>query len=322
MSSLPLSRIILGAGALNTQYNIDQQDDVKDLLKYAFENGINTIDTAAFYGPSEILLGQALAQLPQFKREDYYLCSKACRWETNQMEFSRDGVRRSVERSLKRLGTTYLDVLYIHDVEFGEPVGVLEAINAAFELKEEKVVRNVGISGLPLDVLAKVAKLVNLKLEKNLDFVLSYCNLTLQNNLLLTYEPKLKECGVSTIINASPLSMSLLREEATHAFHPAGPELRDRADSIGSSIAAKKHNYASVALQYAFNAWKNKPTVLGMRTVDEIKVALQDLKLSADPSESTKQLWTNIIADFGEFHNYVWQEEVPKTVRHHWDAIQ
>lgn len=317
---MTLPPIILGAGALNTQYNSDQLDDVKDVLKFAFDHGITAIDTAAFYGPSETLIGEALAALP-YKRSEYWLESKACRWETNEFDFSAASVRRSVARSLERLRTDYLDALYVHDVEFGDPKDVLVAIKTAFELKSEGVVRNVGISGLPLDIVLKAAQLAKKELGHSLDFVLSYCNLTLQNDLLLAYESKLHAAGVKNVINASPLSMSLLREEPTHKFHPADDALRARADEIGQKLLQQNENYASVALQYALHAWKGKPTVLGLRTVKEVELALQDLKASADPSADEQKLWSQIIADFGDQHNVVWQEELPKKVKHLWDAV-
>lgn len=310
--------IVFGAGAFNTQYNYDKLDDISEVLKCAIESGIVAIDTAAFYGPSEILVGEALAKLP-FKREEYMLCSKCCRWETNEFEFSRDAVRRSVNRSLERLKSPYLDVLYIHDVEFGDPDQVIKAIEAAFELKRENIVRNVGISGYPLDILLKCVKLVNEKLDDKLDCVLSYCNLTLQNNLLLEYEPKFRDLGVKYVLNASPLSMTLLRNDKTHDFHPAQPDLRARADKIGEELQAEGLSYATVALEYAFHAWKGKPTVLGLRTIEETKQALKDYKQGIKESNP---VWDRVIAEFGEFHNVTWEEELPKKVRHLWDALQ
>lgn len=96
-------------------------------LRLAFKYGINTIDTSPYYYPSEFVLGRALASLaPEHPRKSYYLCTKAGRYGPNVSEFdySPEKITSSVEASLKRLRTTYLDLVYLHDAEFvAEKVG-------------------------------------------------------------------------------------------------------------------------------------------------------------------------------------------------------
>lgn len=312
---MPFSQIVLGAGALNTQYNADQLDDVAKVLQHAFDNGITTIDTAAFYGPSEILIGEALAKL-KVERSKIAVCSKCCRWEDGRFDYSTKSVNSSVERSLNRLGVGYLDTLYIHDVEFTKPENALEAVTAAFELKKKGLVRNVGISGYPLEVLLTLAKLTKAKLGHPLDAVLSYCNLNLQNNLLLDYEPKLKNEGVKYVLNASPLSMSMLRSGPTHSFHMADQKVLETADKIGEDLHAKGIELADVATQYAIAAW-NGSTVIGIRTLSEVDAVLKNREIALH--SPNKELWAQIEKDFGQYHNATWEEELGKQHKLFWE---
>lgn len=310
--------IVFGAGAFNNQYEFEPElESPEKVLKYAFDHGITVIDTSAAYGPSEEILGRALAILKEqgVDRKSYSICSKCCRWETREFEFSRSAVNRSVERTLSRLGTTYLDVLYIHDVEFGKPDDIMEAVRAAFELKQLGKVRAVGVSGLPLDVLVTAAKLAQ-KEGTPLDAVLTYCNLTLQNDLLLNYRSAFEAAGVHRVLNASPLSMSLLRSRPTHGFHPASPELRECANQIGSKLLSHGIELADVATQYAFAMWSG-PTVIGLRTIAEVQAALANREKGTTRPQT--ELWDEIIQEFGEFHNKVWEESEAAAIKPLWD---
>ena len=169
--------------------------------------GIRAFDTAPYYGPSEIVLGNALKALDnEFPRSSYQIVrapfgstadashvltpthpqfSKCGRFGNTRdaFDYTPGGVRASVERSLARLHTTYLDTVYLHDVEciadskaprtsgdhrtalgveadaYGLGEGreavvcgdgdreVLAAIGELRRLKDAGVIRRVGISG-------------------------------------------------------------------------------------------------------------------------------------------------------------------------------
>jgi D-arabinose 1-dehydrogenase len=170
---------------------------------------MKAFDTSAYYGPSEIVLGVALRTLaPEFPRHSYKLVTivvifvlllypkpgwgvfffqftKCGRYGVTSKEFdySPATIRASVQRSLARLGTTYLDVVYLHDVEYvctrvqprsvgdhstalnteAEAYGlapgqeakvwgdgdhaVLNAIAELRKMKQEGLIKNIGISG-------------------------------------------------------------------------------------------------------------------------------------------------------------------------------
>lgn len=115
-------------------------------LRYLYVNtqiyflaiGINAFDTSPYYGHSEEILGTILNTLkPKYSRSTYYLFTKVGRYGPNKEDFdySPKRVRKSVEESCNKLNTSYLDVVYCHDVEFVSEDEVKNALTELFELK-------------------------------------------------------------------------------------------------------------------------------------------------------------------------------------------
>ena len=112
--------------------------------------GIRAFDTAPYYDDSEIVLGTALKALEhEFPRSSYQLITKVGRYggaSSSSFDYSPSTLRASVRRSLRRLHTQYLDVVYLHDVEFvascvaprmaGNHAGALGAEAEAYGLLE------------------------------------------------------------------------------------------------------------------------------------------------------------------------------------------
>lgn len=279
-----LPDIVLGAGVFNYQYADAPYDlDAVAVLRRAFELGIRALDTSAYYGPSEIIIGEALEKLrDEYPRESYMICTKAGREKVDEFIYSSEHIRFSVKRSLERLKTDYLDILYVHDVEFVSTEECLEALNEAMHMKKEGLVRNVGISGYPLDFLLYLSKKVLGLGYGPLDVVLSYSNFCLQNTLLRDYHERfLKEAEVSRVLNASPLSMSLLRSQPTHAFHPAPEDLRVAVARVSSYCSSKGVELADLASRFALRNWDG-PTVFGLSNVQEVEQAVKAYWQSRD----------------------------------------
>lgn len=127
---------------------VEERDAIR-FLNQLIDLGINYIDTSIDYGLSETLIGKALAQ----RRSDFILASKcgcrvglegAARGESHT--FTGENVTAGVEQSLRRLRTSYLDVVQVHgrpsrkELEDG---GVIEAL---LKLQRQGAVRHLGIS--------------------------------------------------------------------------------------------------------------------------------------------------------------------------------
>ncbi|CEP63910.1 D-arabinose 1-dehydrogenase (NAD(P)(+)) ARA2 LALA0_S09e05248g [Lachancea lanzarotensis] len=316
-----LPSLILGGAILNTQYTDNPESvPLTDMIRYAFDRGIRAIDTSPYYGQSEILYGRALEQLTaEYPRDNYFICSKVGRIRLDEFDYSRSSVRKSVLRSLERLKTDYIDLIFLHDVEFIETKQVLEALKELRVLKNDGIIHNFGISGYPVEFLLSVAQQSREIAEIGpLDAVLSYANLNLQNTLLEDAFLRFKdEAQVKVVENGSILSMSLLRAQETLQFHPCSPELRERAQRAAQYAAAQGKDLATLATKYALSRWVDRgPTVLGVSSIHELEIALQSYwdvvdrethELSASDVKDVNYIQETI---FGDRLNETWQSGI------------
>lgn len=114
-------------------FELPSDSAAANLLALARDAGINLLDTAPAYGESEERLGKLLAG----QRHDWVLATKAGEEfldGESHYDFSPAALRNSIERSLKRLRTDYLDLVLIHSN--GEDVKIIKQ-DAVFETLEE-----------------------------------------------------------------------------------------------------------------------------------------------------------------------------------------
>lgn len=317
-----LPPLIMGGATLNTQYNDDPtRVPLVSMLRYAMDHGIRGIDTSPYYGPSETLYGNALDAIKdEYARDTYYICTKVGRIRLDEFDYTREHVRFSVQRSCARLKTTYLDLVYLHDVEFVELSQIFEALEELRSLKDEGIIRNFGLSGYPVPFLQYVAeKCCSIESIGPLDAVLSYCNLNLQNTILHDYYDRFKkDSHIKCLSNGSILSMSLLRSEETKSFHPCSRGLRDCAFKA-AKFTQDSYNVelADLATRFAIKEWIGKgPTVLGVSNIEELKTALtnywavvdNDNELSAEDQTMVDKIQKDI---FAERMNEIWESGIP-----------
>lgn len=132
-----------------------------EAVKAALDVGMNFIDTAHSYGRghSEEIIGQAL----KGRREEAVICTKVSGWwdgDDYVYDCSYDAIMRLVEEGLKRLQTDYLDLYLIHD--YDPKVPIKETMGALQKLKDEKVIRAVGVSNYGLKKLEEASKHIEL----------------------------------------------------------------------------------------------------------------------------------------------------------------
>ncbi|KAL2119987.1 hypothetical protein VTJ04DRAFT_6948 [Mycothermus thermophilus] len=295
-----LPPLLLGTATFNTQYVTDPEAmPYRSIVARAIDLGVTGFDTSPYYGPSETLLGNALHSLLQsgsVKRESLFLVTKAGRIGPTEFDYSPSWVRYSILRSLKRLHTGYLDLVYMHDVEFVSPAEVVEAVRALRRLRDEDgVVRYIGISGFPVDLLCELAELVLKETGEPLDAVLSYGNFTVQNRRLgkpfVTEEAEAKEktnsplarfktAGVQVVLNASILGMGLLTTKGIPAdaasseqessssplakWHPSPPALRLACKQAAAIASSAGERLESVAIRWALAEWARVGAAAGL----------------------------------------------------------
>ena len=274
----------MGTATFNHQFNHDPYAlPTTHLVHRALSTGITAFDTSPYYGPAEELLGQALQATNDtiHPRHTYTLLTKVGRIAGSAFDYTPEWIRYSIQRSLSRLHTSYLDVVYCHDVEFVTPEEVVAAVRELRRIRDESpnpdspVIRYVGISGYPVDTLSELAERVLRETGEAVDVVLSYANFTVQNGRLAgggggsgggsegaeDGVQRMKNAGVDVVLNASPLGMGLVRSQgvpvgAMGDFHPAPVGLRDVVRDAARWVQETGgERLEVVAIRYALEAW-------------------------------------------------------------------
>jgi len=137
------SRVIFGAAALGRM----RQERADELLDVLSEFGVNHIDTAAMYGDSELRLAPWMAT----RRADFFLATKT-------LDRTGDAARRSLERSLDRLGVDSVDLIQLHNLvepdEWDTAFGSGGAVDALARARDEGLARFIGVTGHGLRIAA------------------------------------------------------------------------------------------------------------------------------------------------------------------------
>ncbi|HEU5086479.1 MAG TPA: aldo/keto reductase [Roseiflexaceae bacterium] len=146
-SGLVVSKLGLGTAPFGQFRDGGQDAHLVNTVHAALERGVTLFDTAPLYGAgyAEKVLGAALREVP---RERYVLSTKVGRLVGDDgkvwFDFSRDGVLRSLEASLQRLGLDRVDIALIHDPDNHEQQAFHEAFPALVELRSQGVIGAIG----------------------------------------------------------------------------------------------------------------------------------------------------------------------------------
>ncbi|KAF5878092.1 putative l-galactose dehydrogenase (l-) protein [Botrytis fragariae] len=295
-----LPPLICGTGTFNIQYNADPFAlPANAIVQRALESGVNAFDTSPYYGPSEEILGRALQQpqiLANHPRSSYYLITKCGRIAASEFDYSPAWIKYSISRSLARLHTSYLDVVYLHDVEFVSPSEVLEAIKCLRELQAQGIIHYIGVSGYPVPVLCSTAEMILRETGKPLNCVMSYANFTLQNHSLYTSGlARLRKAGVDCVPNASVLGMGLLRssgvpDNGKEDWHPAPKELRSRVQKAARWVEERGERLEVVAIRWGLERW----ALDGKVGSEPIGVSLMGVS-NIGEFEETLRVWNSVL---------------------------
>jgi L-galactose dehydrogenase len=299
-TSLEVSQLGFGAATLGDVYGATDPAEGIASVHLAIDRGINFFDVAPYYGLTlaEERLGEALAG----RRHRVVLATKVGRYGLSDFDFSAERVTASIDESLKRLRTDYVDLLTAHDVEFGDVQQIIdETIPAMRKIQEQGKARFIGISGLPLTTLVRVAEAVPL------DTILSYCRYNLMvedmDDVLL---PVAKRLGIG-LINASPLHMGVLTKHGPPEWHPAPPEVREAGKKVGELCRARGVDVSALALRFCLDHTYVSTTLVGMATRQQVEANLKLLDITTD-----RKLVAEVRSLLGLSFNRIWPSGLPR----------
>jgi len=263
-TGLRVSKLGFGGSPLGNEFGEADPAEGERAVHCAVDLGINYFDVAPYYGRTlaESRLGAALAG----RRNQVVLATKCGRYDIAGFDFSTARIRLSIDESLKRLRTDHLDVFLAHDIEFVDANQIIEeAIPTMRELQREGKTRFIGITGLQLKMLKRVAEAVPV------DAILSYC----RYNLLITdmdsvLTPFAEQNGIG-LINASPLHMGILTANGPPSWHPAPAEVKEAGRGIVKLCEQRGVNPSDLALQLCLQHPYVATTLSGMSTVDQVR---------------------------------------------------
>lgn len=276
------SELALGCWQFGPSYGFwdgqDQLDSVRVLHKALREN-IRHFDTAASYGNgrSEQTLG------PQLKRFSNTIGREELTIATKIMPKGPSLVRKDVLKSLSRLCTSYLDILYLHWPS--RELDLAPILDAMVELKDEGLVRSLGLSNFPIPLLSSFS-------SYPISYLQSPCSLLWTKDMynLISY------CKASTIklVGYSPLGLGLLN--GSHLSPPNDSRknlyvFTERAYPTYKALYAilkeisEKHQtpMAQIALRWAMSQGY-EVLLLGSRNKTQLEenLAAQSIELSED----------------------------------------
>ncbi len=287
-----------GAAPLGNLYAELDDNQALATVSAAFDGGIRYFDTAPFYGHglSEHRLGQALRNIP---RDSFVISTKVGRLLKPEspdnippgqfpgclpfmpvFDYSYDGVMRSVEDSLQRLGMHYIDIVLIHDVDVWTHQ-TQEATDARFrevmeggykalhDLRSEGTIKAVGCGLNEWQACERFAR------AGDFDGFLLASRYTLLNQQSLDSLLPLCEKKSISIIIGGPYNTGILAtgaiEGAYYDYAPASPEILEKVRKI--ETVCRRHNVplAAAALEFPLHHPAVASVIPGARSVSEIE---------------------------------------------------
>ncbi|KAJ7130404.1 Aldo/keto reductase [Mycena epipterygia] len=329
-SGLKVSKIILGCmgyGSPDWQSWVKGEEECIEHIKFAYESGIQTFDTANVYsnGMSEVVLGNAIKKL-NLPREEIVVMTKirgavgkttdVSAWDlymagpdnvgyVNQHGLSRKHIFAAVRDSLKRLQLDYIDVLQCHRVDDDTPIS--ETMEALHDIVKLGLVRYIGMSSC---YAWQLHVMQNYAITHNLTPFIS-----MQNQYSLVYReeeremmPTLKHFGVGSI-PWSPLARGAL----TRPHTAAAKTVRQEKDELSGDVyfklgsgnkavverveeLAKKHKATMAQISLAWVMSKKEVTapIVGSSSIEKLKDILGalDVTLSVEDIKYLEEPYT------------------------------
>ena len=309
---LEVSELGFGAASIGNLRAPVDDETAAATLRAAWDAGVRYFDTAPHYGLglSERRLGAALAGLP---RDEFVVSTKVGRLLvpnpsptgsdldngfavpddlTRARDYSRDGVLRSLESSLDRLGLDRVDIVYVHDPDEHLDEAIAGAVPALAELRDTGVVGAIGAGMNFWEPLLRIVR------ESDVDVVMLAGRWTLLDR---SGEPLLAEClerGVSVVaaavFNSGLLARSWPPDDALFNYGPAPQEVLARARALARVCQELGTTLPEAAARFGLRHPAVPSVVVGTASAGHVTLAAQ--RATAELPDRTWQALDEVVA--------------------------
>ncbi|PKK34690.1 oxidoreductase [Siphonobacter sp. SORGH_AS_0500] len=270
-SDLVVSEIAFGGMSL-------EKETATQLLQQAFDKGITFFDTADIYnkGENERMIGEALRS----HRKDIVLATKVGNqeradgkgWDWNP---TKAYILESVEKSLTRLQTDYIDLYQLHGGTIEDPID--ETIEAFELLKDQGKIRAYGISSIRPNVINEYVKRSNIA---SVMMQYSLLDRRPEENVL----DLLAEHNISVLARGSVAKGLLAGKTPEPYLNYNESEVQQAAEAI-KALSSAERNEAATAIRYALFPRAVAAAVVGIRTLKQLEDALKAGEATLSPEE-------------------------------------
>lgn len=281
------SRLVYGTSGLGGVWGAVKESESIEALLYALENGISVFDTAPSYGEAENYLGKALKQ---WKGTRPFVSTKIGRLKgadafDTKLDYTPDGLKRSIENSLETLGLSKVDLLFLHEPQLVPLDKMDEILDTLKSFKAQGMVDRIGVGGNPSEEFKPYIT------KENFDVVsgflkLNACNLSVFNGEIQQYQKE--NIGYYA---ASALHFSLLgnrfQKYVDEGVDGEWITQQDLQNAIKVNEIAKELDtpLATLAQRYLFSVKEADRVVMGARTPAQIKATIADWNLGKLPED-------------------------------------
>ena len=284
-TGLEVARIGLGGAPMGGLFTDVASKDAFGILKTAYESGMKYFDTAPLYGSgkSESYYGTFL---PSVQRSEFVISTKVGRVLNKtdkspkdevyvnlpevevKFDYSRDGILRSIEDSLRRLKLDKIDIALVHDPDDHYEEVLNEAFPALFDLRSEGVITAIGAGMNQWEMMSDFAK------EADIDcFLLAGRYTLLDHSGLEEFLPLCESKGISVILGGpfnSGILASDLRSPTTYFYQNASQEIIGKARRIKDICDIYSVDLKAAALQFGLMHPAVVSTIPGARSSSEV----------------------------------------------------
>ena len=302
-TTLELSRLSLGTAPLAGLFTSVKDDESDALIHTAFGAGINYFDTAPLYGhgSAEIRLGRIL----KTSQAPYVLETKVGRilkhveaaepvpWFPDAdphiepvFDYSRDGILRSIDDSLERMGVDHIDIALMHDCENYSDEAINNAYPVLANLRDQGIIKAVGVGLNFVDVAMKIMKAVDL------DIALIAGRYTLLDQsagaALLDYALERQvDITIGGVFNSGVLADP--KPGATFEYLPASDEIIKKAQDIRAFLTERGIPLTAAALQFPLRHPAVTSVLTGSRSSAELLANIADFDRALP-----ENIWTEL----------------------------